>query len=260
MFKKIVSNLPFSPALVGQISPYIKRLKKESLIRQLGLVFLLLTIVIQIILVAQPDRATITNGATDTPPTVAGISYSIASYNITHGSKDATGVINYPNDRISYTITASNTSKNPVKLNIKKSVKDILDYAQIIDNGGGRLNATTQDLEWNDTTIAPNSKTSHTFLVQILDKVPITAVSTADRQSFDCVITNSYGNTINNTISCPPIKALESLINELPKLSYITETLVLVVIFTISLISYIDNDQLVRELELIRKDAHNGTF
>jgi len=38
MFRKIVSNLPFSPALVGQLGFYAKRLRKEETTRRLGLI------------------------------------------------------------------------------------------------------------------------------------------------------------------------------------------------------------------------------
>src|SRR6266568_3780812 len=39
MFRKLVSGLPFSPALVGQLGFYAKRLRKEQLTRRLGLIF-----------------------------------------------------------------------------------------------------------------------------------------------------------------------------------------------------------------------------
>jgi len=39
MFKKIVSQLSFSPALVAQLGFYARRLRKEQATRRLGLVF-----------------------------------------------------------------------------------------------------------------------------------------------------------------------------------------------------------------------------
>lgn len=63
MFRKIVSQLSFSPALVGQLSFYAKRLKKEQVTRRLGLVFVSLALVVQSLVVFQPpESANASNG------------------------------------------------------------------------------------------------------------------------------------------------------------------------------------------------------
>ncbi len=56
MFRKIVSQLSYSPALVGQLSFYAKRLKKEQTTRRLGLVFVALALVVQSLVVFQPPE------------------------------------------------------------------------------------------------------------------------------------------------------------------------------------------------------------
>jgi len=57
MFRKIVSNIAFSPALVGQLSFYAKRLRKEEATRRLGLVFVALALVVQALAVFQPPES-----------------------------------------------------------------------------------------------------------------------------------------------------------------------------------------------------------
>ncbi len=58
MFKKIVSQLSFSPALVGQLGFYAKRLRQEQATRRLGLVFVALALVVQSLVVFQaPEPA-----------------------------------------------------------------------------------------------------------------------------------------------------------------------------------------------------------
>jgi uncharacterized repeat protein (TIGR01451 family) len=57
MFRKIVSNLSFSPALVGQLGFYAKRLRKEQTTRRLGLVFVALALVVQGLVVFQPPES-----------------------------------------------------------------------------------------------------------------------------------------------------------------------------------------------------------
>jgi hypothetical protein len=68
MFKKIVSQLSFSPALVGQLSFYAKRLKKEQATRRLGLVFVALALVVQSLVVFQPPEAANAANASDMIP------------------------------------------------------------------------------------------------------------------------------------------------------------------------------------------------
>lgn len=57
MFRKIVSQLSFSPALVGQLGFYARRLKREQATRRLGLVFVALALVVQSLVVFQPPES-----------------------------------------------------------------------------------------------------------------------------------------------------------------------------------------------------------
>jgi hypothetical protein len=59
MFRKLVSNLPFSPSLIHQLSYYTKRLKKEQVTRKIGLVFTALTIIVQSLTVFVPAKPTL---------------------------------------------------------------------------------------------------------------------------------------------------------------------------------------------------------
>lgn len=63
MFRKIVSNLTFSPALVGQLGFYAKRLRKEESTRRIGLIFTALALVVQSFAVfTPPESANAANG------------------------------------------------------------------------------------------------------------------------------------------------------------------------------------------------------
>jgi len=57
MFKKIVSQLSFSPALVGQLGFYARRLRKEQATRRIGLIFVALALVVQSLVVFQAPEA-----------------------------------------------------------------------------------------------------------------------------------------------------------------------------------------------------------
>jgi len=73
MFRKIVSNLSFSPALVGQLGFYAKRLKKEEATRRLGLVFVALALVVQCLSVFQPPESANASNPNDFIPGGLGI-------------------------------------------------------------------------------------------------------------------------------------------------------------------------------------------
>lgn len=68
MFRKIVSNLAFSPALVGQLGFYAKRLRKEETTRRLGLVFVALALVVQSLVVFQPPESANASNSADMVP------------------------------------------------------------------------------------------------------------------------------------------------------------------------------------------------
>jgi hypothetical protein len=76
MFKKIVSNLSFSPALVGQLGFYAKRLKKEETTRRIGLVFVALALVVQCLAVFQPPESANAASTNDLVPGGLGLGAS----------------------------------------------------------------------------------------------------------------------------------------------------------------------------------------
>lgn len=59
MFRKLVSNLPFSPSLINQIGYYSKRLKKEQFTRKFGLMFTVLALVVQSVTLISPAKPTL---------------------------------------------------------------------------------------------------------------------------------------------------------------------------------------------------------
>lgn len=65
MFRKLVSNLPFSPALINQIGFYSKRLKKEEFTRKFGLIFTILAILVQSVTFLAPAKASLAANAND---------------------------------------------------------------------------------------------------------------------------------------------------------------------------------------------------
>ncbi len=65
MFKKLLSNLPFNPSLVKQVSFYSKRMKRETSVRRLSVVFIVLTMFIQFISVISPAQPSLASSSND---------------------------------------------------------------------------------------------------------------------------------------------------------------------------------------------------
>lgn len=65
MFKKLLSNLPFNPSLITQVSFYARRMRKESALRRMGLVFLGLTMLVQMFAVISPPQSTLADSDND---------------------------------------------------------------------------------------------------------------------------------------------------------------------------------------------------
>jgi uncharacterized repeat protein (TIGR01451 family) len=65
MFRKLVSNLPFQPALLSDVAFYAHRLKQEHAIRRLGFILILIGFGIQIFAVAFPPESSLATNAGD---------------------------------------------------------------------------------------------------------------------------------------------------------------------------------------------------
>lgn len=64
-FKRLLSNLPFNPSLVGKVSFYSKRLRRESSIRRLGFAFIALAMFVQSYAVISPPKSSVSASSND---------------------------------------------------------------------------------------------------------------------------------------------------------------------------------------------------
>jgi len=340
MFEKIVSQLSFSPALVGQLSFYAKRLKKEQTTRRLGLVFVALALVVQSLVVFQPPQSanaanasdmipgglglgssrsynnflgpydrnernlkdifnyfgitrdeilgagnnyshftvnnkiswgfenragatavSITNGSgtpvstlygrplkannpvnaeiysyigysqkvgwfaimqacgnlvtdiypspppapTPPTPTPAKITAKKSAINVTQGSIDATKTTAKVNDKLTFSLTATNTGQTATSIDFNDNIADTLSFSKLIDDGGGTLNTTTKVLSWPAVSVPAGATVTKKFTVQMNSSLETTKT--------DCTLVNSFtGSTITVPVGCtlPPANILLS--------------------------------------------------
>ncbi|HVI60903.1 MAG TPA: hypothetical protein VM535_01960, partial [Candidatus Saccharimonadales bacterium] len=65
MFEKLLSQLPYNPGLVQQMSFYSRRMREEASIRRVGMVFIVLAFMVQFFAVLSPPKSTVASSDND---------------------------------------------------------------------------------------------------------------------------------------------------------------------------------------------------
>lgn len=65
MFQKLLSNLPFNPSLIGKVTFYTNRLRKETVVRRLGVFFVIAALGVQIFAMVAPAEPSLAASAND---------------------------------------------------------------------------------------------------------------------------------------------------------------------------------------------------
>ncbi|HET7630278.1 MAG TPA: hypothetical protein VFK03_02795 [Candidatus Saccharimonadales bacterium] len=173
---------------------------------------------------------------------------------------DADQAVAHADDRIEYTIYAENTGLKPAKVDLTESLADVNEYAQLLDNGGGNYDQTKKELSWGQLSLQPGQKVARSFTVQMLDQIPSTPQGQSEPGSYDCVMTNSFGNTISTKVDCATPKVVEQTVKQLPEtgtganIAFGAGLLAVVVYF------WSRSKQLGREVRLVRKDVNAGVI
>ena len=180
--------------------------------------------------------------------------------NTTQGFVNAESTVAHAGDQISYTITIKNTGLSPETTKLEEQLEDTLEYASLQDNGGGTLNETTKTLSWAGITLNPNDLQTRTFVVKILNEIPATASGASDPTSYDCIMSNVYGNSININVDCPTPKIIEQVAKELPKTGPTVNMLFIGVVLAVATYFYARNRQMKKEIQIVRKNFNSGAI
>ncbi|RWZ78494.1 MAG: DUF11 domain-containing protein [Candidatus Microsaccharimonas sossegonensis] len=185
---------------------------------------------------------------------------SKSAVNLTQGNVDAATVTAQANDRIAYTITAKNAGLAPTEVPLVDPLADTLEYSTLVDAGAGTLDPKTKNLSWPTITLNPGETQSRTFAVQLLATIPATPVGQSDPISYNCKMSNGFGNNVDVKVECPPTKVVETLATELPRTGPGENLLFAGVVFGIVTYFFLRSKQLGKEVRLIRRDLNAGTI
>ena len=206
-----------------------------------------------------------------------GFEIAKAVSNISQNQTDANGHTAQPNDQLRYTLTVTNTGKTTGQYTIGDSLSDVLEYADVVDLGGGSLGqtgttstqptpgATTKTLvnpavTWPAVTLKPGESASKVVLVRVKAIIPVTAKSMTNMNSYDCKMSNTFGNTLSVSVACPPEKVAETITTELPHTGATENMIFAGIVLAVVTYFYARARQTKTELRLIRRNLHAGTI
>lgn len=136
-------------------------------------------------------------------------------------------------DEIQYTLTTKN--KGGKALNdylIEEDLKDVLEYTDVTDNGGGVL--TSGILTWK-VTIAANSTDTRMFKVKVKNPIPTQVAKPSSPGSYDYKMVNIYGDTVEIPVEKP---ITQTIIDTLPQTGALGLLMIPLVIATMLLLAY----------------------
>lgn len=181
--------------------------------------------------------------------------------NLTQGDVSATTVTAKESDKITYFLTVENKGLNTTTASIEERIEDVLEYASVVDNGGATFDQEAKTLTWSDIRLEPKEKQTRAFIVQVSDTIPSMPQGTSDPASYNCIMTNTFGNSIDINVNCSAPKVIvEQITTELPQtgptenMAFAGITLAIVAYF------YARSRQLGKEVRLIRRGANAGTI
>jgi uncharacterized repeat protein (TIGR01451 family) len=181
--------------------------------------------------------------------------------NDTQRIANANGTMAKPGDQITYTLTIHNSSDTAVsKVIMQEDLYDVLQYAKVVSLSGGTIDKAGQ-VTWSPVNVPAQGSVQKTIVVRVKDTLPDTPSPASNPGSFDMMMTNVFGDTIN--IKLPPsiTKTTETVTQSLPNTGP-GESLTVAVLFTVFVSYFFARSRLfAKELDIVRTDyTTNGGY
>lgn len=184
--------------------------------------------------------------------------------NLTQSLADANNTQAKPGDQLQYTLRVKNTGKDAGSYTMTDTVADILEYATIINMGDGKLvdqsPATPAVATWPSVTVKVGETVEKVIVVKVKEVIPAMATNMSNPQSYNCKVTNTFGNTLNVGVECPPEKVVEQTITQLPHTGASENMLFSAVVIAAAVYFYARSRQTSTEIRLIRRNLNAGTI
>ncbi|HEU5121873.1 MAG TPA: hypothetical protein VFT59_03425 [Candidatus Saccharimonadales bacterium] len=174
-----------------------------------------------------------------------------------------------PGDRLEYRLSVKNAGNTTGAYTIQDNLSDVLEYATLIDIGGGTL--TTQNsgapaekigtISWPTVEIKPGATIEKIVNVQVMATIPATPEGTSNPESYNCRMVNDFaGSNTSVMVNCPTAKVVEQVVAELPQTGPTENIIFGGGILAIVVYFYARARQMKKEVRLIRRDLNAGTI
>lgn len=182
---------------------------------------------------------------------------------------DANNTTVRPGDRLEYRLSVKNVGTTTGPYTIEDDLADVLEYADIIDTGGGTLltkenGAPVERINtvvWPAVTIKPGDTIEKIVSVQVKSTIPATPQSLGNPESYNCRMVNTFAkNQTVTTIDCPTPKVVEQVVEQLPHTGASENILFAGGVLAVVVYFYARSRQVKREVRLIRRDLNAGTI
>lgn len=162
-------------------------------------------------------------------------------------------------DVIEYNLVISNSfDYDRQDVIITDSIADILEYADIdrafLSQQGGIFDTQEKSVSWPSETIRAKSTVTKTFRVTVKRDLPATNQPSSLTTSYDCKVSNKFGNQIDITINCPKIKSAEYITTTLPKTGPGTSVALLGTVVIVAGYFYARSRLLSKEMSILKND------
>lgn len=188
-------------------------------------------------------------------PTLLALGKSKAVKNVTQdktGDAVKAGTLK-AGDKLEFTLTTTNVqNQSRQAVTVSDYIGDVLDYATLdeaaLNASGGRFDAQTKKIIWENVTIPGNAEDKRVFGVTIKSPIPSTNSPSGTTTGYDCKISNEYGNEVTINVDCPLIKRIETL----PKTGPGSSIVMLSFVTTVVGYFFARSRLLAKELDLVR--------
>ncbi len=165
-------------------------------------------------------------------------------------------------DVIEYTLITTNTQDYSRKNYIVSDyVGDLMDYSEIdapfLASQGGAFDLANKKITFNIADIAARTDVAKTFKIKLKNPIPATNSPSNVSGTFDCKISNKYGNELTMNIACPAVKGIETIPNTGPGTSLIFGFMITAIVGYF----YARSRIMAKELQILRAEfAPSGGF
>lgn len=177
----------------------------------------------------------------------------------TRTGQDANGTTVNPGDELVYTLSVKNLSSNTTAKGyvVSENIGDILDYADVSNLHGGTI-GEDNTVKWPATDIAPGKTIEKQVTVKVKATIPNTPAPASNPGSFDCKMTNVYGDTIEVNVPCSAVKNVEQTTTALPNTGPGETIAVAFVVATVAGYFLARARLMKKELDIVRTDYANS--